>query len=171
GLCKLPWNDIIPVSNKTAKEPAKVPEHVENYCWLYEGLSGKKTSPEDLMAQSEKVYNFQRLFNVKMGFGTRQHDYPPYRLIGPATVEEYENRKDLYDTQLREIIGVDPDGKSVEEKISLVRLHRENQYEQLMDAVYLRRGWTNDGIPTQATLQRLGIDFPEAMDISAAHGG
>ena len=31
GLCKLPWNDIIPVSNKTAKEPQKVPEHVENY--------------------------------------------------------------------------------------------------------------------------------------------
>lgn len=171
GLCKLPWNDIIPVSNKTAKEPAKVPEHVENYCWLYEGISGKKTTPEDLMAQSEKVYNFQRLFNVKMGFGTRQHDYPPYRLIGPATVEEYENRKDLYDTQLREIIGVDPDGKSVEEKIRLVRQHRENQYEQLMDAVYLRRGWTNDGIPTQATLKRLEIDFPEAMAISAAHGG
>jgi aldehyde:ferredoxin oxidoreductase len=30
GLCKLPWNDISPVSNKTAKEPSKVPEHQEN---------------------------------------------------------------------------------------------------------------------------------------------
>lgn len=171
GLCKLPWNDIIPVSNKTAKEPAKVPEHVENYCWLYEGISGKKTTPEDLMAQSEKVYNFQRMFNVRMGFGTRKHDYPPYRLIGPATVEEYENRPERYDKQLREVIGVEPDGKSVEEKIRLVRQYRENQYEQLMDAVYLRRGWTKDGVPTQATLQRLGIDFPEALALSASHGG
>jgi len=41
GLCKLPWNDITPESNKTAKEPAKVPEHVENYCWLNEGVTGK----------------------------------------------------------------------------------------------------------------------------------
>ena len=43
GLCKLPWNDIIPESNKTAKEPAKVPEHVENYTWLYEGVTGNKS--------------------------------------------------------------------------------------------------------------------------------
>jgi aldehyde:ferredoxin oxidoreductase len=171
GLCKLPWNDIIPVSNKTAKEPAKVPEHVENYCWLYEGLTGKKTSPEDLMLQSEKVYNFQRLFNVRMGFGTRKHDYPPYRLIGPATQEEYENCATLYDTQLREVIGVDPEGKSIDEKIKLVRNYRESQYEQLMDAVYERRGWTRDGVPTQETLKRLGIDLPEVLSVSAAHGG
>ena len=171
GLCKLPWNDIIPQSNKTAKEPAKVPEHVENYCWLYEGISGKKTTPEDLMLQSEKVYHFQRLFNVKMGFGLRAQDYPPYRLIGPATVEEYENRAERYDQQLREVIGVDPAGKSVQEKIQLVRQYREHQYEQLMDAVYLRRGWTKNGVPTQDTLRRLGIDFPEALDLSAAHGG
>ncbi|MBA4420847.1 MAG: aldehyde:ferredoxin oxidoreductase [Anaerolinea sp.] len=165
GLCKLPWNDIIPESNKTAKEPAKVPEHVENYCWLYEGLTGKKTQPEDLMLQSERVYNFQRLFNLRMGFGTRAHDYPPYRLIGPATVEEYENRAELYDKQLREVIGVESDGLSTTEKIRLVRKYRENQYEQLMDAVYKRRGWTNDGVPTLETVQRLGIDFPEVVEM------
>jgi aldehyde:ferredoxin oxidoreductase len=32
GLCKLPWNDIIPPSNKNAAEPAKVPEHVRTTC-------------------------------------------------------------------------------------------------------------------------------------------
>ncbi len=40
-----------------------------------------------------------------------------------------------------------------------------------MDAVYLRRGWTNNGVPTRETLKRLGIDFPEALKLSAAHGG
>ncbi|MCG8539707.1 MAG: aldehyde:ferredoxin oxidoreductase, partial [Clostridia bacterium] len=28
GLCKLPWNDIVPESNAEADEPAKIPEHV-----------------------------------------------------------------------------------------------------------------------------------------------
>ncbi len=90
GLCKLPWNDITPVSNKTAKEPQKVPEHVENYCQLYEGVVGKKVTIDDIILESEKVYNFQRLFNLRMGYGTRKYDYPPYRAVGPVTAAEYE---------------------------------------------------------------------------------
>ncbi len=90
GLCKLPWNDIIPTSNKTAKEPQKVPEHIENYTWLYEGVTGKKVTLDDFMLQSEKVYHFQRLFNLRMGYGTRKWDYPPYRAVGPVTHKEYE---------------------------------------------------------------------------------
>lgn len=171
GLCKLPWNDIIPASNKTAAEPAKVPEHVENYCWLYEGMTGKKTTPEDLMLQSEKVYNFQRLFNLRLGFGTRKHDYPPYRLIGPATEVEYLDHQERYDTQLKELIGIDPEGKSTTEKIAKLRNYRENQYEQLVDAVYKRRGWTTNGVPTQETARRLGIDFPEVLELIRVNGG
>ncbi len=169
GLCKLPWNDIIPASNKTAEEPSKVPEHVENYCWLYEGLTGKKTKPEDLMLQSEKVYNFQRLFNLRLGFGTREYDYPPYRLIGPATELEYNDHPERYDTQLKEVVGVDPAGLSVAEKIKILRKYREDQYEQLVDAVYKRRGWTKNGVPTEETVRRLGIDFPEVVDLIRAN--
>lgn len=29
----------------------------------------------------------------------------------------------------------------------------------------------SNGVPTQATLKRLEIDFPEALALSAAHGG
>ncbi|KQC06621.1 MAG: aldehyde:ferredoxin oxidoreductase, partial [Candidatus Cloacimonas sp. SDB] len=70
GLCKLPWNDIEPADNKkkySGITAAKVPEHVENYCWIFEGVTGKKISPEDLITQSEAVHNFQRLLNLKMG--------------------------------------------------------------------------------------------------------
>lgn len=171
GLCKLPWNDIIPASNKTAAEPAKVPEHVENYCWLYEGMSGKKTTPADLMLQSEKVYNFQRLFNLRLGFGTREHDYPPYRLIGPATEAEYVDHQERYDVQMKELVGLDPEGKSTAEKIASLRDYRENQYEQLVDAVYKRRGWTTNGVPTLETAHRLGIDFPEVVELIRVNGG
>lgn len=165
GLCKLPWNDITPLSNKTAKEPAKVPEHVENYCWLYEGVTGKKVTIDDLMLQSEKVYQFQRIFNLRLGFGTRKDDYPPYRLVGPVTKVEYESRADRYDQQLREYLGIDPAGMTTEEKMARLRRYREDQYEQLMDAVYKRRGWTKNGVPTLETARKFGIDFPEVVEL------
>lgn len=163
GLCKLPWNDILPEGNDKTEEPAKVPEHVENYTWLYEGLTGQAVTPDDLILQSEGVYNFQRVFNLKMGFGTREHDYPPYRAVGPVTVEEYESRAERYDQQLKQEVGVDPSDLSTEEKQKLLRKFREDRYEQLVDAVYARRGWNEKGIPTLETLKRLGINLPDVV--------
>jgi aldehyde:ferredoxin oxidoreductase len=56
-----------------------------------------------------------------------------------------------------------------EEKIKTLRKFREEQYEQLKDAVYKRRGWTPNGIPTIETVTRLGIDFPEVLELLKAH--
>jgi aldehyde:ferredoxin oxidoreductase len=165
GLCKLPWNDIQPANNAQTAEPHKVPEHVENYCWLYEGLTGKPTKPEDLVAQSEKVYNFQRLLALKLGFGTREHDFPPYRAMGPVTVDEYESRVERYDGQLRDLVGVDPIAMTSEEKVARLREYREAQYVQLMDTVYRRRGWDPNGIPTLEKIHDLGIDFPDVVEL------
>jgi aldehyde:ferredoxin oxidoreductase len=166
GLCKLPWNDIIPESNKTAKEPAKVPEHVENYTWLYEGVTGEKIDVEGIIEQSERVYNFQRLFNLRLGFGTREHDYPPYRAMGPVTVLEYEERANFYDQQLRDDVGIDPEPLSTPEKVAIMRKYREQRYDKLVDAVYKRRGWTDNGIPTLETIHRLGIDYPDVVELA-----
>lgn len=173
GLCKLPWNDVVPDDNKDTKDPNKVMAHVENYTWLYEGLSGKPTTPADLLAQSERVYNFQRLFALKLGYGTRQHDNPPYRAMGPVTPQEYESRAERYDAQLRDDVGVDPDAMSVEEKMTRLRAYREAQYEELVDAVYKRRGWDANGVPTLEKIRALGIDFPDVVELvrGAANGG
>jgi len=169
GLCKLPWNDIIPESNKETPEPAKVMKHVEWYAEYYAAVTGRKASPEDLIRMSEGVYNFQRIFNLKMGFGQREHDNIPYRAVGPVKVVEYESRQERYDQQLIEKHNVDITGKSTEEKIALLRKFREELYEKLKDAVYKRRGWTHNGIPTVETVKRLGIDFPEVMDLLRLH--
>jgi aldehyde:ferredoxin oxidoreductase len=165
GLCKLPWNDILPEGNDRTDEPSKVPEHIENYTWLYEGLTGQTVTPGDLILQSERVYNFQRIFNLKVGFGTREHDYPPYRAVGPVTVEEYESRSERYDQQLKQEIGIDPTLLSTEEKLERLRKFREEQYDQLVDAVYARRGWNKNGIPTMETIKKLGIDFPDVVEL------
>ena len=169
GLCKLPWNDIIPESNKTAKEPAKVPEHVENYLWLYEGVLGKKVTIDDIILESEKVYNFQRLFNLRLGFGTREHDYPPYRAMGPVLKEEYLDRESFYDNQVQDDLGMEPAGMTTEQKMTALRAYREHRYEKLVDAVYKRRGWTPNGVPTLETIKRLGIDYPDVVELAARH--
>ncbi len=119
---------------------------------------------------SEAVYNFQRIFNLKMGFGRREHDDLPYRAMGPVTELEYESRAERYDTQLQEKYAVDISGKTTAEKVALLRRRRQDQYEKLKDAVYQRRGWTADGIPTAEKVKSLGIDFPEVMDLLRANG-
>ena len=167
GLCKLPWNDIIPTSNRSLppKEAAKVPEHVENYRWLHEGVTGVPVTIEDILVQSERVYQFQRVFAARLGYGTREYDYPPYRAMGPVTVKEYESRAERYDTQLKEEVGLQLDGMTTEQKMAALRKYREERYDKLVDAVYRRRGWNHNGIPTVETLWKLGIDFPEVVSV------
>ena len=107
GLCKLPWNDIVPEDNAETLEPAKIMKHVEWYARFFSAVTGRESDPDDLITMSEAVYNFQRLFNLKMGFGRREHDAIPYRAAGPVTKEEYESRKERYDKQLVEKHGVE----------------------------------------------------------------
>ncbi len=170
GLCKLPWNDIVPEDNKEMAEPAKVMQHVKWYAEYFSTVTGRKSGPDDLIAMSEAVYNFQRIFNLKRGFGTRAHDSVPYRAMGPVTVDEYESRKDRYDEQLTETHNIDITGKETEEKVAILRKIREDRYEELKAAVYKRRGWTEEGIPTVETVRRLGIDFPDVLDLLKENG-
>ncbi|MGQ9564981.1 MAG: aldehyde ferredoxin oxidoreductase family protein [Candidatus Bathyarchaeales archaeon] len=170
GLCKLPWNDVVPPENKNTKEPAKVISHVENYAKFFYAVTGKKVTVDDIILMSERVYNFQRIFNLRMGFGTREHDAIPYRAVGPVTKEEYESRAERYDKQLEEKLGYDPKGKKTEEKLAVLRKHREAEYERLKDAVYRRRGWNANGVPTLQKVKELGIDFPDVMELLQRHG-
>jgi aldehyde:ferredoxin oxidoreductase len=165
GLCKLPWNDIIPEDNKETDEPAKVMKHIKWYAEYFSAVTGIASGPDDLIKASEVVYNFQRIFNLKMGFGRREHDRIPYRAMGPVTDDEYESRKERYDQQLTEKYGVSIDGMETGEKVAALRRFREEQYEKLQDAVYKRRGWSPDGVPTLETVRRLGIDFPEVLEL------
>jgi aldehyde:ferredoxin oxidoreductase len=165
GLCKLPWNDIVPEENMESEEPAKVMKHVTWYAQFFSAVTGRDVSGDDLIQMSEAVYNFQRIFNLRMGFGRREHDVIPYRAMGPVTIEEYESREERYDSQLKEEHNIDILGMTTEQKMKLLRKFREEKYERLKDAVYSRRGWTTDGIPSLETVKRLGIDFPEVLEV------
>lgn len=165
GLCKLPWNDVEPENNAQTDEPAKVPEHVDNYITIYKAVTGREFDKKRLIEDSERVYNFQRVFNLRRGFGTRIHDRQPYRAAGPVTKEEYESRAERYDKQLREKTGLNTEGMTTEEKMKKLRQYREAQYESLIDAVYKRRGWNNNGVPKIEFLQKIRMDLPEVIEV------
>ncbi len=166
GLCKLPWNDVVPADNAEADEPAKVPGHVAFYARFFEAMTGRPTKGDDLIEMSERVYNFQRIFNIRQGKGLRLHDsFIPYRSAGPVTDWEYESRADRYDKQLKEI-GVDISGMKTTEKNKKLREYREERYRFLTDATYKRRGWTRNGVPTMEKIKKLGLDWiPELVEI------
>ena len=178
GLCKLPWNDIQPESQKDhpIKDPitgdlirAKVPDHVEWYAKFFSAVTGRRSTPEDLVKMSEVVYNFQRIFNIRQGKGLRKNDSKlPYRAMGPVTLAEYESRTERYDNQLK-VLGYDITSKKTEEKMGLLRKHREEQYTILQDAVYKERGWSQKGCPTIETVKKLGIDFTDVIKLIKPH--
>ncbi|MEM3341597.1 MAG: aldehyde ferredoxin oxidoreductase C-terminal domain-containing protein, partial [Thermoplasmata archaeon] len=166
GLCKLPWNDIEPADNSKHPEPNKVPEHVQNYADIQGAVTGKPVTPNDLMLQSERVYNFQRALNVFLGRGTRKDDNSPYRAMGPVTELEYVSRQDRYDKYLIEKCKIPADKlgcMKIEEKMKVLYEYRKNEFEKLKDAVYYRRGWTQNGIPTPKKMKELGMDFDKKL--------
>ena len=167
GLCKLIWNDVVPADNKKYRpqEAAKVPDHVNNFQKFFEGMTGIPLNEKTMLDQSARVHNLQRIMSYMLGKGTREHDMPPYRAVGPVTREEYESRQERYDKQLVDLLGVDIAGKSIEEKMALLREYRVAQYNKVVDAAYDRRGWTRDGVPTRERLRELGIDLPELTAI------
>jgi aldehyde:ferredoxin oxidoreductase len=142
-----------------------VPEHVQTYCRLYASVTGRPISPQGLIEQAERVYTFQRVFNLRMGQGTRADDEPPYRALGPVTAAEYERAADRYDGQLRSRLGLVPEGMSIAEKLATHRAWRLERFEAVVAAAYRRRGWTPDGVPTTDTLARLGLDTPDVLAV------
>jgi aldehyde:ferredoxin oxidoreductase/Pyruvate/2-oxoacid:ferredoxin oxidoreductase delta subunit len=165
GLCKIVWNDIAPDDNSKypPQEAAKIPEHVENYWKYFEGMTGEKLDEGKMLRQSERVFNLQRVMSYYLGYGRRKDDIPPLRAIGPVTEEEYLSRQERYDKQMKDQIGVDPEGKSIKEKLAILREFRYREYNRVLDAAYRRRGWSKEGIPTSDKLKELGIDLPEVL--------
>jgi aldehyde:ferredoxin oxidoreductase len=160
GLCKLPWNDIEPANNAETAEPSKVPEHVQNYVEYQNAMTGWNVTKEDLILQSERCYNWQRAMNVWMGRGQRKDDWIPFRAMGPVTEMEYISRKERYDKQLLEKLRKSPkniEKMTVREKLTILYEFRRDQYNKLADAVYYRRGWTPNGVPTPQKMRQLGF--------------
>jgi aldehyde:ferredoxin oxidoreductase len=161
GLCKLPWNDIEPANNAQTDEPSKVPEHVQNYVEYQNAMTGGNVTKEGIISQSERCYNWQRAMNVWLGRGRRKDDWIPYRSMGPVTEMEYHSRSSRYDKILIEKVGIaekELEKMGIYQKMKILYDYRQDQYQKLADAVYYRRGWTQNGVPTPQKMKQLGMN-------------
>ncbi len=117
GLCKLEGIALKPL----------LPKHFQR---MLAAATGWNINLEELERIGERIWNLERLFNVREGM-SRADDMPPRRLLnepvstGPAQGE---------------------------------RLNRE-RYEQMLTEYYLLRGWEPEtGIPTREKKHELGLE-------------
>jgi len=54
---------------------------------------------------------------------------------------------------------------TVKEKMAVLYEYRRNQYQKLADAVYYRRGWTPNGVPTPQKMVQQGFSDKKMLDM------
>jgi len=103
---------------------------VEHYAELFGFITGRKITWDDIIKTSEKVWNLKRVIWAReiKDFG-RKYDYPPARFYEEPT----------------------PSGPNRGYFI------KKEEIDKLLDAYYAKRGWDQNGIPTQKTLDGIGL--------------
>ena len=93
-------------------------------------ILGKEVDPYELFRVGERSQNLQRLLNVRDGMD-RKDDTAPKKLFIPAATGSRAFKAPTMD-----------------------------EFEWMMDEYYRLRGWDENGIPTAAKLEELGLgDF------------
>jgi aldehyde:ferredoxin oxidoreductase len=96
---------------------------------IYVATTGLPMTSEELFRCGERVYNVEKRFNLREGFG-RESDYPPQRFFQ----EEM------------------PDGPGKGSKL------KREEYDRLLDEYYEARGWDRKtGEPSQEKLRSLEL--------------
>lgn len=165
GLCKLPWIDVRHPEAQYTDEPAKNMPTVAYYLDLVNSTLGTNKTLEDLLRESEYAYTLHKLFNLRQGFGTREHDALPLRAMAPVYMNEFLSRKEYYEKRMTDFAGLDITGKTDEEKLEMLQDFRRSQYERLCDEVYAEKGYDRDGIPLKSSLLRQGFHEPQYLAI------
>lgn len=100
------------------------PEELAN---LYSTATGWKIDGKELLKIGERIYNVERMFNVREGI-SRKDDVPPSRMFNPLTSGRYKG------TQAT-----------------------PEELQKMLDEYYELRGWNKNGIPTKQKLKELNI--------------
>ena len=97
----------------------------------------KYTDNAYLAKVGERMFNLERAFNVREGFGRKQDTLPKRMLTEPLHTREAKGEGQIVSHQ-----------------------------DEFLDKYYQLRGWTKDGIPTAPKLKELGLDLA-VKDIKA----
>lgn len=123
---------------------------VEEYSLFPEDLApglaalwGRPLTGADLLAIGERIVNLERMYNVRQGL-SRADDYLPARFT--------EEAAPLYEFE------PDPASGEMRRSAEPLRYGRLANFDGMLDRYYDLRGWSRAGIPTEATLRRLGLE-------------
>jgi aldehyde:ferredoxin oxidoreductase len=105
-------------------------------------LWGNAVTGDDLLEVGERIVNLERLYNVREGL-SRADDRLPARFLEEAVP----------------LFGFarDPETGSLQQSAEPIGHAQIYDFEGMLDRYYDLRGWSRDGVPTAATLQRLGL--------------
>jgi aldehyde:ferredoxin oxidoreductase len=98
-----------------------------NYYTLATGIP---ITPEEMMADGDRIENLARLFNIREGKGTRKFDTLPWKIMNFPVPDE---------------------GPAKGMFVS------EDEFQVGLDDYYSVRGWTADGVPSTEKLKALGL--------------
>jgi aldehyde:ferredoxin oxidoreductase len=101
----------------------------DEFCRVINLVTGWDVTSDELIKTGERIHNMAKLFNVKFG-AHRTDDYPPPRAFDEKMYDDVSDGAII----LRE------------------------QYDEALSGYYEERRWTEDGIPTKALLEELGLD-------------
>ena len=171
GLCKLPWIDVRNPGAAATPEPAKNLPTLAYYVDFLNGTTGSKKSLQDILDDSERLQLLQKLINLRQGKGTRESDRIPLRAMGPVYLNEYQSRAEYYEGWLKENSGESALPESAEQKLNLLIRKREQNYQQLCDIVYEKKGYTSQGVPKRETVNKFGLMDEQASKLLEKYGG
>ena len=165
GLCKLPWIDVRNPEAAATPEPAKNIPTLAYYVDYLNGTTGSKKSLQDILDDSERLQLLQKLINLRQGKGTRADDQIPLRAMGPVYLNEYRSRSEYYEGWLKENSDGSQLPEGEQEKLDLLIRKREDNYRQLCDIVYEKKGYTSKGVPKRETVERFGLMDEQARKL------
>jgi aldehyde:ferredoxin oxidoreductase len=96
---------------------------------ILNAVTGWDMSLNELERIGERIYNLERLLNVKRGVSTRKDDTLPYRVMN----------------------------EPIPEGLSKGRYCPQEELDRMLDTYYALRGWSQNGIPKEEKLVELGL--------------
>ncbi len=92
-------------------------------------VTGNEYSVDDMMTIGERIYNLERLFNIREGL-SRRDDYLPYRITHVP----------------------------IQNGVSKGNYVKEKELQNMLDQYYTARGWSENGVPTKMQLFKLDLE-------------
>ncbi|MFC1533927.1 aldehyde ferredoxin oxidoreductase C-terminal domain-containing protein [Thermodesulfobacteriota bacterium] len=170
GLCKLPWIDVRHPEAADTDNPAQNHPTLAYYVQYLNSTVGSEKTVKDILDDSERLQLLQKLINLRQGKGTRLSDQIPLRAMGPAFLNEYEERAEYYDTWLKEQGGEKEFPEDQADRHRFIMDLRQEAYQRLCDAVYQEKGYTSEAVPLPETLAKFNLLDDQTVELLDAFG-